>query len=338
MTSPTVRCCLFPRGYIDAVLGKLESRIASLEKTCQDLAKKVSDMDGSMRKVIKMNVDKMTLDIRQLEQAHKSTKAYVEQKTCTAMEALGELGNAVHETLENMMEVLDEVPQELREALQSIAGGAAGEDADSAFEGIQSMQSRWAYLADLVEGLLPRSMQVGAVARASHTPTPPQDATIAPADVSPQNSMPTAPAATIAEALPSLDATMGNDKVDIDMAEVGQGEEEDEPAPELDDQPTPIQQNGTDIARSIDRDSQTAAGVDGLSDLTVDSSASPPEQSLAKQKLDDDAEDAPTEKKKKRGAAPKKKGGRRKGRGKVAEADLATAEPEDQDAEGEVEA
>jgi prefoldin subunit 5 len=56
---------------------------------------------------------------------HKSTKAYVEQKTCTAMEALEELGNAVHRTLENMMEVLDEVPQELHNALQHVAGGTA---------------------------------------------------------------------------------------------------------------------------------------------------------------------------------------------------------------------
>ena len=74
-------------------------------------------------------------------------------------------------------------------------------------------------------------MQVGAVARASHTPTPPQDATITPADISPQNSVPTAPAATIAKALPSLEATMGNDKVDINVAKVGQGDEEDKPAP-----------------------------------------------------------------------------------------------------------
>ena len=72
-----------------------------LEKTCHDLAKKVSDIDGSMRKLIRTTTDKMTLDIRQLEQAHKSTKAYVEQKTCTAMEALGELGNAVHRMLDN---------------------------------------------------------------------------------------------------------------------------------------------------------------------------------------------------------------------------------------------
>ena len=132
-------------------------------------------MDGSMRKRIKSSADKMTLDIRQLEQAHKSTKAYVEQKTCTAMEALEELGNAVYGTLENMMEVLDNVPQELRDAVQKVERGPAGEEVDSVLEGIHQMQSQWADLANLVEGLLPKSNRMGAIARASHTPTPVQD-------------------------------------------------------------------------------------------------------------------------------------------------------------------
>lgn len=294
-------------------------------------------MDGSMRQMIKTSVDKMTLDIRQLEQAHKSTKAYVEQKTCTAMEALGELGNAVHGTLENMMEVLDEVPQELRDALQDIAGGTAGEDADSALVSIRLMQSRWAELANLVEGLLPKSIQVSIVGRSSHTPTPPQDPVIPPSAVQPQAPAGTAPAASPAETVPPSDTqNASGEKVDIEMGDVEPINENDEESTGVvDDQPTPTQHENAD-EMSIDRNAEAAGGIDGLSELTVeDSHASPTDESATKRKLDDDAEEAPTEKKKKKAAAPKKKGGRRKGRGKVAEADPASVEPEDQDAEGE---
>ena len=293
-------------------------------------------MDGSMRKLIKTSTDKMTLEIRQLEQAHKSTKAYVEQKTCTAMEALGELGNAVHTTLGNMVEVLDEVPQELRDALQDLAVGAAGEEADSALEGLRVMQSRWADLANLVEGLIPKSIQVGVVARSSQSPMPPQGTIAPPVEIALQDIAEATPAALDAEAVQRSDAVMEHrEKVDIEMADVEPLDENAERAGAVvEEQPITMQQeNG--VEKSIDLNAEPSGGVDGLSELTADSRPSPPAESPAKRKLDDNADDAPTEKKKKKAAAPKKKGGRRKGRGKGADANPATADGEDLDAEGE---
>ena len=324
--------------FIELVSGKLELKITTLEKTCHDLAKKVSDMDGSMRKLIRTTTDKMTLDIRQLEQAHKSTKAYVEQKTCTAMEALGELGNAVHRTLENMVEVLDEVPQELRDALQDIAGGPTGEEADSALEGLRVMQSRWADLANLVDGLIPKSKEVGVVARSAQSPTPPQGHIVPPAVDVRQDSADATPAASTAEAVRQLDivVTNGVEKVDIEMGEDDQVGENGKQAGEVDgNEPMPMQQNNGQVERSIDGNPDPSGGVDGLSELTVESRPSPPAESPAKRKLEDDADEAPTEKKKKKAAAPKKKASRRKVRGKGADASPAAAEGEDVDAEGE---
>jgi hypothetical protein len=290
-------------------------------------------MDGSMRKLIRSSTDKMTLDIRQLEQAHKSTKAYVEQKTCTAMEALEELGNAVYKTLENMMEVLDEVPQELRDAVQEVVGGTAREDGDSVLEGIQGMQARWADLANLVQGLIPKSTQLGTVGRASHTPTLVQEPNRIPFEVAPQDSAGTAPAATTAAADPSSVTPNANENSDIDM-DVGQVDEQ--AAGAVDDEPTPIQQDNAEVERSIHANSDPSGGIDALSDLTVEESpASPPIESPAKRKLDDDADDAPTEKKKKKAPPPKKKGGRRKGRGKTADVDPDIPQPDEVDAEGE---
>jgi len=53
----------FPTTLMMKMLGTLQSWIMSLEGTCKDLAKKVVDMEGSLRKVINSSVDKMKLDI-----------------------------------------------------------------------------------------------------------------------------------------------------------------------------------------------------------------------------------------------------------------------------------
>jgi len=324
---------------------KLESKIASLEKTCQDLAKKVVTMDGSLRKLIKSSTEKITLDIQKLEQAHKTTKAYVEQKTCTAMEAIGQLGNAVHGTLENMMEVLDEVPQELRDALQDVAGGTGGEELESALEGIKRMQSRWADLANLVEGLIPKSTKLAAVSEAHRTPSPAQDPTLnipaespdaAPVVDTPKIVQPSiAPAVATADMVAPLQTPIaGEEQADIDMGD-GEGVEDDEmqATGAVDDQPTPSEQDLGE--ESINAASEGAAGGETPTDMTVPNPASPQNDSPTKRKRDDDGEEAPAEKKKKKAAAPKKKGVRRKARAKNADADPTPAQDNEMDAEGE---
>lgn len=334
---------MFPLTTLTPVLVKLEARIASLEKTCVALATKIEDQDVAMCRRLKASADKLTLDIKTLTQEHKSTKVYVQQTACTAMEALKELGNEVHQTLENMLEVLDNVPNELADALRDVAGGTAGDDADSALEGIRQMQSRWADLANLVEKLIPKTAEVVEVARASRPPTP-QDpivpSEVAPSEVEPSEGAPSAVPLPHADevapaALTSHIAALPNDQMgDIAMVDVEPIAEKEKPAFEgVDNQPS-ANQREAEVEMPMDGNEQVpAGGVDGLSELTAeDAPASPPADSPAKRKLDDDADDAPIEKKKKKVPAPKKKGGRRKGRSKVAEAE------DDLDAEGEEEA
>ncbi|EDR07826.1 uncharacterized protein LACBIDRAFT_327559 [Laccaria bicolor S238N-H82] len=243
--------------------GKLETRMAAMEKTCQGLAKKIGDLDTTMRRLLKNSSEKLTLDIHKLEQAHKSTKAYVEQKTCTAMEALEELGNAVHQTLENMVNILDEVPEEVRDALQELGESAAGDDTESALHDIRATQARWADLANLVEMLIPKSMGGNAVASASHTPTPPQHAPLLPSAIVPQHTVdanPAAtiaditPAATIADAAPSESPMPNDEKVDIEMTEAEPVDDNEEHASgEPEDEPTPMQQDDSEIGLNKER-------------------------------------------------------------------------------------
>jgi len=324
---------------------KLESKIASLKKTCQDLAKKVVTMDGSLRKLIKSSMEKITLDIQKLEQAHKMTKAYVEQKTCTAMEAIGQLGNTVHGTLENMMEVLDEVPQELRDALQDVAGGTGREELESALEGIKRMQSRWADLANLVEGLIPKSTKLAAVSEAHRTPSPAQDPTLnipaespdaAPAVDTPKIVQPSiAPAVATADMVAPLQTPIaGEEQANIDMGD-GEGVEDDEmqATGAVDDQPTPSEQDLGE--ESINAASEGATGGETPTDMTVPNPTSPQNDSSTKRKRDDDGEEAPAEKKKKKAAAPKKKGVHRKARAKNTDANPTPTQDNEMDAEGE---
>ena len=236
------------------------------------------------------------------------------------------------------MEVLDEVPQELRDALQYIVGGPTGEEADSALEGLRVMQSRWANLADLVDGLIPKSKEVGVVARSAQSPSPPQGHIIPQEEVVRQDSADATPAASTAEAVRQSDMVMTNgvEKVHIEMGEDNQVGENSQQAGEVDgNEPMRMQQNNGQVERSIDGNPEPSGGIDGLSELTVESHPSPPTESPAKRKLEDDADNAPTEKKKKKAAALKKKAGCRKVCGKGADASPAAAEGEDVDAEGE---
>lgn len=289
-------------------------------------------MEGRVQKLIKDSVDKIKLDIRQLAQDHKTTKSYVEQKTCTAMEHLAILGGTVHETLENMVKVLDKVPQELREALQDLAERPDGGDLESALKSIQSQQSRWADIANLVEGLIPKAKQVVTAAEASTPPpqdpiAPPSEVTrpmqIASADASP-------PAASVVRPSEMVSAKSAKeDKVDVEMQDV-------EAEGGVDGVTLGREENGEDGSTGPSP-AQSPAG-EATPENIEDSPASPPaETSNAKRKLDQDADDAPIEKKKKKAPPPKKKAAaRRKGRSrsKVADAELSPAE-EDMDAEGE---
>ena len=309
------------------ILGTLQSRIVSLEKTCEDLAKKIEDMERTVPKLIKSSVDKMKLNVKQLEQDHKSTKAYVEQKTCSAMEALGGLGNAVHETLESIVQVLDDVPDELRTALQNIAERPDVGDVEEALEGIRGMQVRWAELANLVEGVIPKSKQLKVVAEAS-TPPPPELEIAAPSAMTPHSpgSAAAAPTATIVLSPPE-DVAAGDDKVDVEMLDV-EAEEVVDGAPSV--------QGIEEVEESTHTTSELSAGLETNREIAQDGPASPADTSNGKRKLDDDADEGPVEKKKKKSAAPKKKGAtRRKGRGKGADAEATPAQEEDMDAEGE---
>jgi len=240
------------------------------------------------------------------------------------MEALGGLGNAVHQTLENIMKVLDDVPEELCDALQNLAERPDGGDVDSALQGIRHMQSRWANLANLVEGLLPKCKQVEVVAQAS-TP-PPQDLIAIPAEVAPQSE--TATSANLSPPVTNVvpqSAVSAND-VDIEMADGEHG---------VVDRPASVEEDDEEVEGSSGTADGLPAGIDDNSAIPEDSAATPPEEtSNVKQKLDEDADELQVEKKKKRAAAPKKKGAAcRKVRGKVADADPTVAE--DVEAEGE---
>jgi len=314
----------FPTTLMMKMLGTLQSRIMSLEGTCEDLAKKVVDMEGSLRKVINSSVDKMKLDIRRLEQDQKTTKAYVEQKTCTAMEALGGLGNAVHQTLENIMKVLDDVPEELRDALQNLAEHPDRGDVDSALQGIRHMQLQWANLANLVEGLLPKCKQVEVITQASMPP--PQDLIATPVEVALQSETATSANLSLPVANVVPQSAVSTNDVDIEMVDGEHG---------VVDRPASVEEDDEEVEGSSGTADGLPAGIDDNSAIPDDSAATPPEEtSNAKRKLDEDADEPPVEKKKKRAAAPKKKGAaHRKVRGKVADTDPTVAE--DVEAEGE---
>ena len=314
----------FPTTLMVKMLGTLQSWIMSLEGTCEDLAKKVVDMEGLLCRVINSSVDKMKLDIQWLEQDQKTTKAYVKQKTCMVMEALCGLGNAVHQTLENIMEVLDDVPEELCDALQNLAECPDGGDVDSALQGIRRMQSWWADLANLVEGLLPKCKQVEVVPQAS-TP-PPQDLITIPAEVAPQSET----AASVALSLPLANvipqSPVSANDVDIEMADGEHGVVE---------RPASVEEDNEEVEGSSGTVDELPTSINDNSAIPEDSAATPPEETLnAKQKLDKDANEPLVKKKKKRVAAPKEKGvAHHKVRGKVADANPTVAE--DVEAEGE---
>ena len=308
------------------VLGTLQSRIVSLEKTCEDLGKKIDDMERTVPKLIKSSVDKMKLDVKQLEQDHKSTKAYVEQKTCSAMEALGGLGNAVHETLESIVQVLDDVPDELRRALQNVAERPNVGDVQEALEGIRDMQARWAELANLVEGLVPKSKHLKVVADAS-TPPPPELEIAAPSVVTPHAvraaSADVSPTTTTV--LPAEAVAASDEKADVEMLDV-------EPEGVVDGVSS---LQGNEDVEETSHAAELSAGLDANVEVTQSGPASPEETSNGKQKLDDDAEEGPVGKKRKKAAALKKKGAaRRSGRAKTADAEDTPAQ-EDVDADGE---
>ena len=309
------------------VLGTLQSRIVSLEKTCEDLGKKIDDMECTVPKLIKSSVDKMKLDVKQLEQDHKSTKAYVEQKTCSAMEALGGLGNAVHETLESIVQVLDDVPDELRRALQNVAERPDVGDVQEALEGIRDMQARWAELANLVEGLVPKSKHLKVVADAS-TPPPPELEIAVPSAVTPHAvraaSADVSPTATTV--LPAEAVAASDEKADVEMLDA-------EPEGVVDGVSS---LQGNEDVEEPSHATEPSAGLDANVEVTQSGPASPEETSNGKRKLDDDAEEGPVEKKRKKAAAPKKKGAAcRKGRAKAADAEEDTPAQEDVDADGE---
>ena len=310
------------------ILGTLQSRIVSLEKTCEDLGKKIDDMERTVPKLIKSSVDKMKLDVKQLEQDHKSTKSYVEQKTCSSMEALGGLGNTVHETLESIVQVLDDVPEELRRALQNVAERPDVGDVQEALEGIRDMQARWADLANLVEALVPKAKELKVVADAS-TPPPPEFEIAGPSARTPPSvraaSADVSPTATTALAPPE-DVAASDEKVDVDMLEV---------EPESVGDGAAAAQGDEEVEETSGTTIEPSAGLDAIPEINQSGPASPEETSNGKRKLDDDAEEGPVDKKRKKSAAPKKKGGaRRKGRAKGTDAE-ATPAQEDMDAEGE---
>jgi len=296
-----------------------------MEKTCQDLAKKIGDLDTTMRRLLKNSSEKLTLDIYKLKQAHKSMKAYVEQKTCTTMEALEDLGNTVHQTLENMVKVLDEVPEEVQDVLEELGGSATGDDAESALHDIRAMQARWADLANLVEMLIPKSTGGNAVAHASHTLTPPQHAPLLPLAIVPQHTVDATPVETIADAAPSESPMPNDEKVNIEMTEAEPVDGNEEHASgEPEDEHTPMQQDDSKIGLN----KEPSGGVDGGLDEQAD-------EQPTKCKLEDDADDGPTDKKKKKAAPVKKKGGRRKAHGKAADTEPVASEQDDVDVEGE---
>ena len=141
-------------------------------------------METSGLDLSRVKWSKTTALAGKLREMQKTTTAYVEQKTCSAMEALGLLGNSIYTMMENMMDVLEGLPNDLQDTIDSVPhSGTAGFDpnrdtsptADNDLPPlavIQMMQKDWNRIAQLIELNLPAAKRLNTVANASHSPTP----------------------------------------------------------------------------------------------------------------------------------------------------------------------
>ena len=318
---------------------------------------KVVDGQAELRKTIEDAEDRMKREVRKVRQQQKTTTAYVEQKTCTVMEALGLLGNSVHEMMEKMVDILQEVPEGLQDVIDSIpTSSSVGLDANSntSLSGggdvaplaiIQKMQDDWNRLAKLINVNLPAAKRLEDVAKASRSPTPipvphAQQSTEIPSTATPLV-VDTAKAAEVVDLPPTLQSPLSIPDKEVAQVE-SRAASHNIAVPDGHSGGGPDGDNGISpggnsrIApdgdvRVISSAAEAPPGGDVFPDgqpagekpIDLGSPLSEEDDGVvgSKRKHNEDEEPSPVEKKKKKAAAPKKRaaGKRRVPRGKTAD-------------------